>query len=322
MFVNNLRIFWPSKILLINLDQVQLKSVRAKFHVDRTKSQGGVRKTRFSSFSDFAKKKKLFTASGRGQSQSDSTPFGESGDTRFLNVDTRFGSYRQKCVFLGYSAPCRWIYLLLYAWPPKNLKDYNRVPSTAGPRKRVSLHIRVPSAPRAWPPNNNNRFNLYSAFQGTQGHLTKWNKHTWKQTKQRINGGPVSQHGGNSRTTVNTAISTVGNSALRPEANMHLEIPCTQRGQHRRPRDPAPEIQPHWQSLGQSDSRSPGAPDLNTRNRGVSTIQHHREPEETTAAEESESGARWWTTLRLWRMEDQQSNDINPTKHPIRLLKS
>ena len=36
--------------------------------------------------------------------------------------------------------------------------------------------------------NNNNRFNLYSAFQGTQGHLTKWNKHIWKQSKQIING--------------------------------------------------------------------------------------------------------------------------------------
>ena len=40
MFFNNLRIFWPSKILLITLDQVQLKSVHAKFHADRTKSQG------------------------------------------------------------------------------------------------------------------------------------------------------------------------------------------------------------------------------------------------------------------------------------------
>ena len=50
LFVNNLQIFWPSKILLISLDEVQLKSVCAKFHVDRTKSQGGVRKSRFFSF--------------------------------------------------------------------------------------------------------------------------------------------------------------------------------------------------------------------------------------------------------------------------------
>ena len=111
----------------------------------------------------------------------------------------RFGSYRQKCVGLGYSAPCRQIHVVCCvrdirrsldqpsklhqpplpsltcsttsslrkiqiksftitigflvplvlgnayacmcvpsaprAWPPKNLYNYNRVPSTAGPRK-------------------------------------------------------------------------------------------------------------------------------------------------------------------------------------------
>ena len=41
---------------MITLDQVQLKSVRATFHADRTKSQEGVQKSRFSSFCDFTKK--------------------------------------------------------------------------------------------------------------------------------------------------------------------------------------------------------------------------------------------------------------------------
>ena len=84
VFVNNLCIFWPSKIILITLYQVQLKSVCAKFHADRTNSQGGVRKSRFSSFCDFAEK--LSKRKWAWASQSDSALFGESGDTRFLNV--------------------------------------------------------------------------------------------------------------------------------------------------------------------------------------------------------------------------------------------
>ena len=40
---------------LKNLGQVQLKSVRAKFHADWTKSQRRVLKSRFSSFCDFVK---------------------------------------------------------------------------------------------------------------------------------------------------------------------------------------------------------------------------------------------------------------------------
>ena len=39
------------------------------------------------------------------------------------------------------------------------------------------------------------------------------------------------------------------------------------------------------------------------------TIQHRREPGETTAAEESDKGARRWITSRLWWREDQQSSD-------------
>ena len=76
---------------MITLDQVQLKSVHAKFHADRTKSQGGVRKSMFSSFCDFAKKK-TFKPEVGGQSQSDSAEsvnLGISvnlGDTKFLNV--------------------------------------------------------------------------------------------------------------------------------------------------------------------------------------------------------------------------------------------
>ena len=38
LFMNNLRIFWPSKIIFITLDRIELKSVRGKFHADRTKS--------------------------------------------------------------------------------------------------------------------------------------------------------------------------------------------------------------------------------------------------------------------------------------------
>ena len=110
--------------------------------------------------------------------------------------------------------------------------------------------------------NNNNRFHLYSTFQGTQGHLTKWNKHILKQTKQRINGASVSQHRGNSRTTVNTATSTMGNSTLRPEANLHLEVPCTQWGRHRRPRDPVPVTEPG--AKRQQKSRSSRSEHLKT----------------------------------------------------------
>ena len=81
MFVNNLRIFGQSKIILITLHQVQLKSVCAKFNADQTKSQGG---GRFSSFCDFVKK--VSNQKWARPSQSDSAPFRESKDTRFLNV--------------------------------------------------------------------------------------------------------------------------------------------------------------------------------------------------------------------------------------------
>ena len=70
---------------MITLDQVQLKSVHAKFHADRTKSQGGVRKSRFSSFCDFVKKLPQPEV-GVANRKVISAPFGESGDTRFFNV--------------------------------------------------------------------------------------------------------------------------------------------------------------------------------------------------------------------------------------------
>ncbi len=44
-----------SKTILITLDQAQLKTVCARFHADRTKPQGGVQKSRFSSFRNVAK---------------------------------------------------------------------------------------------------------------------------------------------------------------------------------------------------------------------------------------------------------------------------
>ena len=69
---------------MITLDQVQLKSVLAKLHADQTKFQGGVRKSRFSSICDFAKK--LSNRKREWPLQSGSCPFRESGDTRFLNV--------------------------------------------------------------------------------------------------------------------------------------------------------------------------------------------------------------------------------------------
>ena len=69
----------------MSLDQVQLKSVRAKFHADRIKSQGRVQKSRFSSFLYFAKKKR-FKRKWAWPLQSDSAPFTKSGDTMFLNV--------------------------------------------------------------------------------------------------------------------------------------------------------------------------------------------------------------------------------------------
>ena len=77
-----LTIWLKLSILLITLDQVQLKSVRAKFHADRTKSQEGVQKSRFSSFCDFVKK--LYRRKWVLPLQSDSAPFRESGDTRFF----------------------------------------------------------------------------------------------------------------------------------------------------------------------------------------------------------------------------------------------
>ncbi len=73
-----------SKILLITLHQVQLKTVRAKFHADWTKPQGGVRKSGFSSFRDFAKKN--YRQKWAGPSPRDLAPFKECGDIRFLNV--------------------------------------------------------------------------------------------------------------------------------------------------------------------------------------------------------------------------------------------
>ena len=172
MFVNNLRIFWPSKILLITLDQVQLKSVRAKFHADRTKSQGGVWKSRFSSFCNFA------TGSGRGHRKVIQLHSGNLTIQGFWMCDLRCGSYRQKRVFLGYSALCRRIYVVLCVWDIRRSLDQpsrlHRAPlhglacSTTFSRRKIKIKIFTITigflAPlvlgnayacriRSWPPN-------------------------------------------------------------------------------------------------------------------------------------------------------------------------
>ena len=113
LFVNNLHIFWPSTILLITLDQ--LKSVRVKFHADWTKSQKGVRKSRFSSFCNFEKKLSR---------QMEAWPIVKWfssiqeiwGYRCFWMCNIRCGSYRQKRVGLGYSAPCRRTYVVFSVW--------------------------------------------------------------------------------------------------------------------------------------------------------------------------------------------------------------
>ena len=114
MFVNNLRIFGPSKILSITLDQVQLKSARAKFHADWTKSQEAVRKSRFSSFCDFVKKKKknFLPEVAMAYGKVIQLHSGNLGIQGFWMYDIQFGSYSQKCVGLGYSSPCRRIYVV------------------------------------------------------------------------------------------------------------------------------------------------------------------------------------------------------------------
>ena len=62
------------------------------------------------------------------------------------------------------------------------------------------------------------------------------------------------------------------------------------------------------------------APEYPTSNSEAVTIQHRRKPGETTAAEESDNGARRWTTQRLWKREDQKSSDGQPTEHWVCLL--
>ena len=61
-------------------------------------------------------------------------------------------------------------------------------------------------------------------------------------------------------------------------------------------------------------------PEDPTSNDGALTIQHRHKPGETTAAEQSNNGARQWTTQGLWLTEDQWSSDGQPTEHQVRLL--
>ena len=120
MFVNNVWIFWQSKILLITLDQVQLKSVHAKFHADGTKSQGGVQKSRFSSFckkkTPPKKPKNILCGSWRGHCKVIQLHSGNLRIKGFWMCEIRCGNYRQKRTGLGYSAPCRQIYVVYCVW--------------------------------------------------------------------------------------------------------------------------------------------------------------------------------------------------------------
>ena len=170
--------FACNKILLITLDEVQLKTVPAKFHADRMKSQGGVRKSGFSSFRDFVKK--IIGGNGRGLAHVIQAYAGNPAIWGFWMCDMRCGSYSPKCVDRGYSAPCWQTYLIFCVWRTcrgldhpsklhhprlhglgcsttftigrikienynnKNLNKNNTVPSTAGPGNRVCLHTQFP----------------------------------------------------------------------------------------------------------------------------------------------------------------------------------
>ena len=105
--------FWPSKILLITEDQVQLRSVHAKFHADRTKSHG-VQKVGFPVFAIL--RKNFLGRSGRGHCIVIQLHSGNLGIQGFWMCNIRCGSYRQKRVGLCNSAPCRRIYVFFCVW--------------------------------------------------------------------------------------------------------------------------------------------------------------------------------------------------------------
>ena len=60
--------------------------------------------------------KNLPIPSGRGNHNVIQLHSGNLGIQGFWMCDIRFGSYRQKRVFLGYSAPCRRIYVVFCVW--------------------------------------------------------------------------------------------------------------------------------------------------------------------------------------------------------------
>ena len=110
----------------------------------------------------------------------------------FWMCNIRFGSYRQKRVFLGYSAPCRQIYVVLCVWDicrsldqPSKLHHpplHDLACSTIFSWRKIKLKIftftigllallvlgsiHVPSAPRAWPPKNLYNYNRVSSTVG------------------------------------------------------------------------------------------------------------------------------------------------------------
>ena len=128
-----------------------------------------------------------------------------------------------------------------------------------------------------------------------------------EQTKQRINGAPVSQHRGNSTVHINN---------LAYGGSMHT-AGATQETKRSNPSDGA------WSGVtAEVQELLRWTPEDPSSNGGAATIQCHHKPGETTAAEESNKGARRWKTLRLWWREDQRSNDGQPTEYWVRRFES
>ena len=86
------------------------------------------------------------------------------------------------------------------------------------------------------------------AYLGNPRTLTKWNKHLWKQTKQRMNKAPVSQHRGNSHTfkPPPTPLPAPQGTALSVQKWTCVWRPCS----HSRGNARDPEIQSQRQSQG------------------------------------------------------------------------
>ena len=149
-------------------------------------------------------RKNFLTASGRGHRKVIQLYSGNLGIQGFWMCDIWCGSYRQKCIGQGYSAPCRRTYVVFCVWDIRRSLDQpltlHRPPlhglacSTTFSRRKIKIKIltitigflaplvlgnvyaciRVPLAPRAWPPNKN-LYN-YNRVPSTAGPR----KHVWK----------------------------------------------------------------------------------------------------------------------------------------------